>query len=222
MSTPAQANASRANGALSQGPVTIEGKAHSSQNALNHGLRSAAVVLPTEDPKEFARHQAAYIDDFRPATQSERDLVETMAAARWRMKRLIPLEVQLLQGDNPERALGVITRYEGQLNRSYEKAYNLLEALQSNRPKARPAAPRLSPSKPSASPEPNEPGDAHGDAGRDADIDALLDALTAPPQAQPRENTPKPPVPAAPPASGASPRSPRAPHGAATVKERHP
>jgi hypothetical protein len=193
MSTPAQANASRANGALSQGPVSIEGKAKSSQNALNHGLRSAAVVLPTEDPQEFARHQAAYIDDFRPATQSERDLVETMAAAQWRMRRLMALEVQLLQGDSLERALGIITRYEGQLNRTYDKAYKLLEDLKSNRPTTRPAAPR-------PSPKPNEPGDSQ--------IDALLDLLTAPPQAQPRENPPKSPLPPVPP-SPAPPTEPR-------------
>ena len=176
MSTPSQAQASRANGALSQGPVTPEGKAASSQNALRHGLRSTAVVLPSEDPAEFAQHQASYIETFRPVSQPERDLVETMAAARWRMKRLLTLEAELLQTEDLASALGVITRYEGQINRTYDRAFKQLEALQSNRPPARAAAP-AGPQAVSAAPKetrkPNEPD------GRQ--LEALLDALTAPP-----------------------------------------
>jgi hypothetical protein len=176
MSTPAQAQASRANGALSQGPVTPEGKAASSQNALRHGLCSAAVVLPGEDPEEFAQHQAAYVKRFRPLDQPERDLVETIAAARWRLKRLMTLEVQLLQTDDLAAALTIITRYEGQLNRTYDRAFKQLEALQNNRPPARaaaPAGPQAASAATSETCKPNEPG------GRE--LEALLHALTAPP-----------------------------------------
>ena len=46
--TPAQTLASRRNGARSKGPVTAEGKARASRNALKHGL-SAMEHLVLED-----------------------------------------------------------------------------------------------------------------------------------------------------------------------------
>ena len=169
MSTPAQAAASRANGAQSQGPVTPEGKTASSQNALRHGLRSAAVVLPGEDPEAFDRHVAAYVHRFQPADQPERDLVEAIAAAQWRLKRLMTIEASLFDGDDLGRALGLVTRYESQLNRTYDRALQQLQDLQNNRPPELQSAPAASFRKP----KPNEPGAA--------DLTALLDALTAPP-----------------------------------------
>lgn len=176
MSSPSQAQASRANGALSQGPVTPEGKSASSQNALRHGLRSPTVVLPTEDPEEFAQHQAAYVKRFRPIDQPERDLVEAMAAARWRLKRLMTLEAQLLQIDDLAAALSIITRYEGQISRTYDRAFKQLEALQNSRPPTRtavPASPQASAPVPAEAVQPNEPAGPQ--------FEALLHTLTAPP-----------------------------------------
>ena len=46
--SPAQIEASRRNGARSKGPVTAEGKARASRNALKHGL-SAMEPLVLED-----------------------------------------------------------------------------------------------------------------------------------------------------------------------------
>ena len=56
MSTPAQALASRANGALSHGPVSESGKAISSRNALKTGLTGRTVLLPSEDAALFEVH----------------------------------------------------------------------------------------------------------------------------------------------------------------------
>ncbi|HXP84280.1 MAG TPA: hypothetical protein VN841_06150 [Bryobacteraceae bacterium] len=176
MSTPAQATASRANGALSHGPITEEGKAKSSQNALSHGMRSTAVVLPGEDPEKFVRHQADYIECFRPANQPERDLVLAMSAARWRLNRLMALESQLLQeSEDLGRALNTVSRYEGQLNRTYNTAFKQLEVLRANRPPSTPANPKPPSVATGESVQPNEPGDSA--------MFALLDALTAPPAA---------------------------------------
>ena len=55
--TPAQSQASRANGALSRGPATDAGKARSAANAPapSHGLRGTGpfAFLPGEDPAAF-------------------------------------------------------------------------------------------------------------------------------------------------------------------------
>ncbi|MEO1017257.1 MAG: hypothetical protein AAFY56_06130, partial [Pseudomonadota bacterium] len=45
----ARQEASRANGAKSNGPVTAEGKETSSRNAVRHGLLSAAPTLSGEE-----------------------------------------------------------------------------------------------------------------------------------------------------------------------------
>jgi len=173
MSTPAQAIASRANGAQSHGPATEEGKAKSSHNALRHGMRSTSVVLPGEDPATFAQHQADYIECFRPVNQPERDLVLAMSAARWRLNRLMALESQLLQeSEDLARALNTISRYEGQLNRTYNTAFKQLEVLRAHLQ----PAPKLNP-KASAAPVQNVPPNEPDDSA----MFALLDALTAPP-----------------------------------------
>jgi hypothetical protein len=44
--TPAQIEASRRNGARSKGPVTAEGKARASRNALKHGLTATHHLVP--------------------------------------------------------------------------------------------------------------------------------------------------------------------------------
>ena len=67
MSSTAQVLANRDNSRRSTGPVTIAGKAASSQNALRHGLTSKNIVIPGEDPAEYEAHRAALIRDIKPA-----------------------------------------------------------------------------------------------------------------------------------------------------------
>ena len=93
----------RANGAKSRGPATAAGRARSSQNALRHGLavRDAAlptvsVVLADESPADFQRLLNAYLDEFAPTSPLEVELVETMASARGRLRRLANIETTLL------------------------------------------------------------------------------------------------------------------------------
>jgi hypothetical protein len=54
MSSPAQILANRANAQESTGPRSAEGKAASRFNALKHGLDARSIVLPGEDPEEYA------------------------------------------------------------------------------------------------------------------------------------------------------------------------
>ena len=95
--TEAQRAAARANGAKSNGPVTDEGKAKAAMNALRHGLSAVStVVLNNEDREKFAALLDSYIDEYQPATQTERDLVQYMTASKWLLERCWTLEAATL------------------------------------------------------------------------------------------------------------------------------
>ncbi len=84
----ARAEASRANGRLSRGPTSPEGKARSRRNGCRDGLTGAGIVLPPDAAAEVERRQAEYDRDFRPRTAVERELVRQMALAGWRSREL--------------------------------------------------------------------------------------------------------------------------------------
>ncbi len=87
-----QQEASRANGAKSRGPITEEGKQASSQNRRTHGLLSKKIVLEGESQEEFDALFNSYLEEHQPETPTERSLIESMAAARWRQERVWSLE----------------------------------------------------------------------------------------------------------------------------------
>jgi hypothetical protein len=87
-----KSEAARINGAKSKGPVTAEGKARSSQNALKHGLTAENVVAAGEELTDYTDLLEAYIEQFEPDTQMELDLVESLAATRIRLRRAIAVE----------------------------------------------------------------------------------------------------------------------------------
>ena len=153
MASTLQSAAARINGAQSQGPVTPAGKAVSSQNSLRHGMCSKQVVLPGEDPEEFQRHRAAYLQHYRPLTQPERDQVEIIASSCWRLKRIMAFEAALLGAEetDPLKALSLLIRYENQLNRTRAQAEKQLKDLQESRP--HPAKPATQRNEPKPSPE---------------------------------------------------------------------
>jgi hypothetical protein len=84
----ARAEASRANGRLSHGPITPEGKARSRRNGCKDGLTGAGVILPPAGAAEVERREADFTHDFRPRTAVERELVRQMALAAWRSDEL--------------------------------------------------------------------------------------------------------------------------------------
>ncbi|HLK49230.1 MAG TPA: hypothetical protein VKT49_13905 [Bryobacteraceae bacterium] len=138
---------SRANGALSRGPLTPEGKRRSSQNAIHHGLLSDCVVLPGESLDTFAEVLAQHVDRFAPADGVELGMIEEMAAAYWRLRRSWAIENALLAGalaaqppgDDVVRIsaafrqqaasaeLALLHRYETRLHLMYQRAlHNIL------------------------------------------------------------------------------------------------
>jgi hypothetical protein len=94
--TPAQIEASRRNGARSPGPVTAEGKACSSRNALKHGLCAMQhLVLEGEVPDDLAALIAHLTDEVGAASEIEARLARRLAIAFWKGERAERIEVAL-------------------------------------------------------------------------------------------------------------------------------
>jgi hypothetical protein len=162
MSSDLKTKSARANGAKSRGPATPEGRANSSRNSLRHGLSAKSVLLPAESREQFQLLLDAHIQQFHPASPVEMDLVEAMAVARWRLRRIWAIETSLLGHELERRAedmdeeftdmsaddrlawvfqrvadnnqsLSLLARYEGNLNRAFDRAFKQLNFLKSQR-----------------------------------------------------------------------------------------
>jgi hypothetical protein len=91
----AQLNANRANAQKSHGPVTPEGKAKSSLNAVKTGLTGQTVLLPTDDAIAYQAHLDRHFKQESPATDQEHTLVQMIADAEWRILRIPGLEASI-------------------------------------------------------------------------------------------------------------------------------
>jgi hypothetical protein len=78
------------------GPKTAAGKAHSSANAIRHGLLSRRLFLKGEDPAEFCALFDQLTVDHRPLGTLEIALVEKIAVCLWRQGRLVEAETAQL------------------------------------------------------------------------------------------------------------------------------
>jgi hypothetical protein len=87
-----QLAANRANAAKSTGPKTPGGRRNSSRNATTHGLLANSILIEGESKPRFLQLIASLVNEFEPSTPSEHMLVETMAVARWRLRRIWTLE----------------------------------------------------------------------------------------------------------------------------------
>jgi hypothetical protein len=77
----------------SGGPQTVDGKARSSRNAIKHGITSNKMfVLQNENPAAWAEMLDMCVEQFRPSTRYEHSIVEEIAFAKWRLKRLWIIE----------------------------------------------------------------------------------------------------------------------------------
>src|SRR5262249_59773483 len=77
----------RRNSRKSTGPRTPEGKARSRFNAVKHGCRARAPILPGEDPDAFRRRQEAWAEALAPGDVVEQFLIERAAVASWKIER---------------------------------------------------------------------------------------------------------------------------------------
>jgi hypothetical protein len=170
MSSKLKSDTARINGAKSHGPVTPEGRAKSSANSRTHGLAAKYTLLPKESADEFQLLFDDYIAQFQPQTAVETELVEVMVIARWRLRRLLAIETGVFEMEVSRRgkqidrefngldedsrlawvfqkladngaSTAMLIRYEGAINRSYDKALKQLLLLQSRRPTPPPSGP---------------------------------------------------------------------------------
>src|SRR5258706_4360744 len=97
--TPRQAEARRANGKLSQGPQTEEGKSISSMNALKFGFFARDPLLPGESAAEFAEFRGSLHESLRPVGGAEIMLVDRIAESGWRLGRFPAVEAAMYSAE---------------------------------------------------------------------------------------------------------------------------
>jgi hypothetical protein len=159
-----RAIASRANGAKSQGPTSPAGKRRSSANSTRHGLLAKSVILTYESESVFQQFFDEHLQKLNPADGVEYAVVEEIAVAAWRLRRVWNVESTLFnkaigrstENSAPGRAadaftglgasnqLQLLDRYETRLQRMYQRGLKTLEQLRK--------VPQVTPY-----PEPNEP-----------------------------------------------------------------
>ena len=163
MPSELKSETARINGAKSRGPTTEAGKAASSQNAIKHGMTARnTYILECENANEYKEFLAQHIAIHLPATPPEKELVEQMAIARWRIRRFVNAETVLIDCEvvrnrgkvekefatlgcdvhvamairslaDESRALSLMSRYEARHQRTHDKAYAALRELQEAR-----------------------------------------------------------------------------------------
>ncbi len=156
--TAQRAQINRANALHSTGPITHEGRAISSLNAVKTGLTGRTVLLHSDDAPVYQNHLAAYAKEYQPTGLRENELVQSLADTQWRLQRIPGLEMAIFaqgRADNQDYVdqhpatgaslieLGTFLKYEKQLKnlqlqesrlqRRYEKEMAELRSLQKER-----------------------------------------------------------------------------------------
>lgn len=93
MASEKRAAANRANAARSTGPRTKRGKDAAKMNAVAHGLRSAAPVVPGEREEDFDAFRAAVVAALAPGDAAETVQADRVARLYWRVQRVERYEV---------------------------------------------------------------------------------------------------------------------------------
>jgi len=124
------------------GPRTSAGKERSSLNALKHGLTSRRVVLPYEDQAEYDRLLKELLDESKPAGTLEFELVNDIAAALWRLRRVRGRECDLAEvalglktSKQAREEFALMMRYTGSIERELHRAIIRLNQVQELRHK---------------------------------------------------------------------------------------
>jgi hypothetical protein len=217
MPSELKSETARINGAKSHGPKTPEGKEASSRNSFKHGFTARnTYILECESKEDFQEFLAEHIAIHLPVTAPEKELVEQMAIARWRIRRFVNAETVLIDCEvvrnrakiekefattscgvhvamairslaDESRSLSLMSRYEARHQRTHDKAYATLRELQQSRV----SHPEPAPEPPSVSAEeilPNEPS-ATPDSSSNIHLCTPVGQVPDLPTAPPTENS---------------------------------
>jgi hypothetical protein len=143
MATQAQNIANYANAQHSTGPKSDSGKLAAARNSLSHGLSSNHfAVLPHENSAEYENLRSALHADFAPNSTVEIFLVEEMARAQWKLRRVAAMEQELFGSESSltrwfkedcskDEVLLKLSRYESMARRAWYKALAELRRIRS-------------------------------------------------------------------------------------------
>jgi hypothetical protein len=213
--SPAQIEASRCNGARSKGPVTDEGKARASRNALKHGLTATQhLVLADEEPEALDALVAQMLDETGATTEIEARLARRLAIAFWKCERADRIETALFaaapkirppahgfQWEEADplttfdvRRFNAVRGYQAQQSREIRSCLKELRELRKDALAARTSEPEPMPKNEPASPPPHANDDAIFAAQNEPTANEILarnepDASTAE-----ARNEPEPPT----------------------------
>ncbi len=140
MATVAQITANQANAKQSTGPVTVGGKARSSQNARSHGFTAKHLTITPEDRAAFTALEASLRLDTRPATSLEEEIFHRILTHTWNLRRIESFECIILAETDPlaetnahDGQLDRYARYRRDLERGLYRAIRELSKLQTER-----------------------------------------------------------------------------------------
>src|SRR5579859_5111113 len=142
----------------STGPRTPEGKRRCRLNSWRHGLTGQLMVFTPEEQKAYEKHCKIVLEGLSPVGDFERDIAQTIADDRWRLKPARAIEASTFALGMQEHAaantgaepvddalaharawrndahnLHLLTIYEQRIQRSMEKNLAHLKALQTER-----------------------------------------------------------------------------------------
>ena len=145
----------------STGPKTPEGKRRCRLNAYRHGLTGQLCVFTPEEQQAYENHCKVIFDALAPVSDFERDLAQSVADDRWRLKRARAIEASTFALGMHQNSiddtghtevddafaqartwlqeahnLHLLTVYEQRIQRSCDRNMAQLKALQAERKEA--------------------------------------------------------------------------------------
>jgi hypothetical protein len=134
------------------GPRTAAGKERSSMNAMKHGLTSRRVVLAHENQAEFDALLKELLDESHPVGTLEFELVNDIAAALWRLRRVRGMECDLAEvafglksSKQAREEFSLMLRYTAAIERELHRAIIRLNQIQELRRKRQESRPKTNP-----------------------------------------------------------------------------